>query len=93
MATFTYVAADHSGTTKRGTINAANSHEAAEVIRGKGLVPVNISGARPSGGGLAVRTTGPSGEAKEGRLAAGGGIAAKDMGIFTSQLGTMLNAG
>ena len=37
--------------------------------------------------------TGPAGEAKQGRLAAGGGIAAKDMGIFTSQLGTMLNAG
>jgi len=93
MATFTYVAADRSGTTQRGTISAANTHEAAEAIRGKGLVPVNITGARPSGSGLAVRSTGPAGEAKQARLAAGGGIAAKDMSVFTSQLGTMLNAG
>lgn len=93
MATFTYVAADRSGTTQRGTISAANTHEAAELIRGKGLVPVNINAARSKGGALAVRSTGPAGEAKQGRLAAGGGIAAKDMSIFTSQLGTMLNAG
>jgi len=93
MATFTYVAADRAGTTQRGTISAANTHEAAELIRGKGLVPVNINAARSAGGSLAVRTTGPAGEAKQGRLAAGGGIAAKDMSLFTSQMGTMLNAG
>jgi type IV pilus assembly protein PilC len=93
MATFTYVAADRTGSTQRGTINAANTHEAAEAIRGKGLVPVNISAARSAGGALAVRSSGPSGEAKQGRLAAGGGIASKDLAIFTSQLGTMLNAG
>jgi type IV pilus assembly protein PilC len=93
MATFNYVAADRSGTTRRGTVAAANTHEAAELIRGKGLVPVNISAVRSAGGNLAVRSTGPSGEAKQGRLAAGGAIAAKDMSIFTSQLGTMLNAG
>jgi type IV pilus assembly protein PilC len=93
MATFTYVAADRSGSTQRGTINAANSHEAAEAIRGKGLVPVNISATRSAGGALAVRSTGAAGEAKQGRLASGGGIAAKDLAIFTSQLGTMLNAG
>jgi len=33
MATFTYIAADRSGTTRRGTISAANTHEAAEAIR------------------------------------------------------------
>ena len=93
MAMFTYVAADRAGSTRRGSVSATNSHDAAEAVRGMGLVPVNISGARPSGSGLAVRTTGPSGEAKQGRLAAGGAIAAKDMGIFTSQMGTMLNAG
>ena len=93
MSIFNYIAADRSGSTQRGTISAANTHEAAEAIRGKGLVPVNITGARSSGSGLAVRSTGPAGEAKQGRLAAGGGIAAKDMGVFTSQLGTMLNAG
>ena len=105
MSTFNYVAADRSGSTQRGTISAANTHEAAEAIRGKGLVLVNISAARSAGGNLAVRSaapspralfpnaTGVSGEAKQGRLAAGGAIAAKDMSIFTSQLGTMLNAG
>ena len=93
MATFTYVAADRAGTTQRGTISAANTHEAAELIRGKGLVPVNINAARSARGSLAVRSTGPAGEAKQGRLAAGGGIAAKDMSLFTSQMGTMLNAG
>lgn len=94
MASFVYVAADRQGGTQRGTISAANSHEAAEIIRGKGLVPVNIAAA--SGGGartLAVRTVTPTGEAKQTRLASGGGIAAKDLSIFTSQLGTMLNAG
>ncbi|MCX6086447.1 MAG: type II secretion system F family protein [Caldiserica bacterium] len=93
MATFTYVAADRSGSTQRGTVNAANTHEAAELIRGKGLVPVNINAARSSDSRLAVRSTGPAGEAQQGRLASGGGIAAKDMSIFTSQMGTMLNAG
>ena len=93
MSTFNYVAADRSGSTQRGTISAANTHEAAEAIRGKGLVLVNISAARSAGSNLAVRNTGPSGEVKQGRLAAGGAIAAKDMSIFTSQLGTMLNAG
>src|SRR5664280_1235695 len=93
MSTFNYVAADRSGATQRGTISAANTHEAAEAIRGKGLVLVNISTARSAGSNLAVRNTGPSGEVKQGRLAAGGAIAAKDMSIFTSQLGTMLNAG
>jgi len=93
MPTFTYVAADRSGTTKRGSVEAANSHEAAELIRGKGLVPVGINAARSAAGSLAVRSTGPLGGAKQGRPAAGGGIAAKDMSVFTSQLGTMLNAG
>jgi len=93
VATFTYVAADRSGTTQRGSISAANTHEAAEAIRGKGLVLVNISAGRSAGGGLAVRSTAPSGEVKQARLAAGGGIGVKDMSVFTSQLGTMLNAG
>src|SRR5450756_194835 len=93
MATFTYIAADRSGTTRRGTISAANTHEAAELVRGKGLVLVNISAGRSAGGGLAVRSAAPSGEAKQARLSAGGGIGVKDMSVFTSQLGTMLNAG
>jgi type IV pilus assembly protein PilC len=93
MPEFTYVAADRQGGTQRGTISAGSSREAAEMIRGKGLVPVNINAARTSGGGLALRTTTPSGEAKQAKLASGGGIAAKDLSIFTSQMGTMLNAG
>lgn len=93
MPEFTYVAADRQGGTQRGTISAGSSHDAAEMIRGKGLVPVNINAARVSGGGLAVRTGAPSGEAKQARLASGGGISAKEMSIFTSQMGTMLNAG
>ncbi|MHB8071046.1 MAG: type II secretion system F family protein [Candidatus Cryosericum sp.] len=96
MATFNYVAADRAGTTQRGTVNAANTHEAAEAIRGKGLVLINVSAGTRStgGGGLALRGRGATtAEGQEARLAAGGGIAAKDMAIFTSQLGTMLNAG
>src|SRR5450759_1177126 len=93
MSTFNYVAADRSGSTQRGTISAANTHEAAEAIRGKGLVLVNISAARSVGGTIAVRSAAPSYEPRQSRLSAGGGIAVKDMSIFTSQLGTMLNAG
>ncbi|MHB8107576.1 MAG: type II secretion system F family protein [Candidatus Cryosericum sp.] len=95
MATFNYVAADRAGMTLRGTVNAANTHEAAEAIRGKGLVLVSVSAARTSGGGgLVLRGRGATtSDGQEARLAAGGGIAAKDMAIFTSQLGTMLNAG
>jgi type IV pilus assembly protein PilC len=54
---------------------------------------MNVSAVRSAGDALAVRSTAPSGEARQSRLAAGGGIAVKDMSIFTSQLGTMLNAG
>jgi type IV pilus assembly protein PilC len=93
VATFTYIAADRSGTTQRGTISAANTHEAAEAIRGKGLVLVNISAGRSAGDTIAVRSAAPSYEPRQSRLSAGGGIAVKDMSIFTSQLGTMLNAG
>jgi type IV pilus assembly protein PilC len=93
VATFTYVAADRSGTTRRGTISAANTHEAAELVRSKGLVLMNVSAARSAGGTIAVRSAAPSYEPRQSRLSAGGGIAVKDMSIFTSQLGTMLNAG
>src|SRR5664280_2956854 len=93
MATFTYIAADRSGSTQRGTISAANTHEAAELVRSKGLVLVNISAGRSAGGTIAVRSAAPSYEPSQSRLSAGGGIAVKDMSIFTSQLGTMLNAG
>ncbi|HOV51181.1 MAG TPA: type II secretion system F family protein, partial [Candidatus Cryosericum sp.] len=93
MATFSYVASDRMGVTQRGTVSAANSHEAAELVRGKGLVIVNISQARGGGAGLALRGAPQTAEGKQARLAAGGGIPAKDLAIFTSQLGTMLNAG
>src|SRR5450756_778629 len=93
MATFTYIAADRSGTTQRGTISAANTHEAAEAIRGKGLVLMNVSAVRSSGDAVVLRSAAPSYEPRQSRLSAGGGIAVKDMSIFTSQLGTMLNAG
>jgi len=93
MATFTYIAADRSGTTRRGTISAANTHEAAELVRSKGLVLMNVSAARSAGGTITVRSAAPSYEPRQSRLSAGGGIAVKDMSIFTSQLGTMLNAG
>jgi type IV pilus assembly protein PilC len=95
MALFNYVAADRTGASKRGSITAPTSHEAAELVRGKGLVLVNLipaGGARP--GGLARLGGAGSLTGKvQGRLAAGGAIAAKDLAIFTSQLGTMLNAG
>jgi type IV pilus assembly protein PilC len=95
MATFNYVAANRAGTTQRGSVNAANSHEAAEVIRGKGLVLVSVSAAKASGGGgLVLRGKGATtAEAQTAKLSSGGGIAAKDLAVFTSQLGTMLNAG
>ena len=94
MATFSYVASDRMGVTQRGTVSAASSHEAAELVRGKGLVIVSINQARSGGGsGLALRGAPATPEAKQARLAAGGGIPAKDLAIFTSQLGTMLNAG
>jgi type IV pilus assembly protein PilC len=102
MTTFTYIAADRSGTTQRGTISAANTHEAAELVRGKGLVLLNVSAVRSSADAVVVRSAAPfpralslnaRGASGEARLAAGGAIAAKDMSIFTSQLGTMLNAG
>jgi type IV pilus assembly protein PilC len=94
MATFNYVAADRAGMTQRGTVNAANTHEAAEAVRSKGLVLVNVSAARSAGRvDLAVRSAVPSSEAKQARLSSGGAIAVKEMSVFTSQLGTMLNAG
>jgi len=95
MATFNYVAADRAGATQRGTVSAANTHEAAEAVRGRGLVLVSVTAARTAGGGgVVLRGKGATtAEGKEEKLASGGGIAAKDMAIFTSQLGTMLNAG
>jgi len=101
MTTFTYTATDKAGITKHGTVNATNMHEAAELVRNKGLVLLSVSATGDSGEGsaslfsrpLSLKARGTSDEAKQGRLGTGGGIAVKDMSIFTSQLGTMLNAG
>jgi type IV pilus assembly protein PilC len=93
MAKFTYIATDLEGNTKRGNINADDTHAAAEIVRNKGLVPLSISadGSSPTavGGGKGKAT----GIVKSKGLSKRVSISVKDMSIFTSQLGTMLNAG
>ncbi len=99
MAEYRYLASDRTGMTQQGTVTAATSHDAAELVRGRGLVLIRLSqsgqrGARfaltppPAGGRQAA-----AGEGAKQPLSAGGRISARDLSIFTSQLGTMLNAG
>lgn len=56
MAEYNYLASDHAGATQYGTVTAATSHEAAELVRNRGLVVIRLSaaGARPGGAALAL---------------------------------------
>lgn len=93
MAKFTYIATDRAGNTLRGSVDAANTHEAAGIVRNKGLIPLSISAEGKGAKAIVGRKGKVVEEGKLSRLSKRVSISVKDMSIFTSQLGTMLNAG
>lgn len=78
MATFAYAGKTRQGTTKKGELIAKTREEAAELLRKQNIVVTTLQE-----------------KAKEGGLtfSLGGGVADKDIVVFTRQFATMINAG
>lgn len=85
MPAFTYTALDATGTEKTGLLDAADPHEVAALLRGRGLFPTEVAPAeRPS-----VESEGSTRLA----LPLWRSVGARELAVFTRQLGTLLKAG
>ncbi len=76
---FTYTAKDSEGVTKAGFVEAVSTDQAAEILRGRGLVPTEIKEKQSSSLKLLLKQL--------------QGISEKEKTIFTRQLATMVAAG
>lgn len=95
MAKFQFTAMDASGKEVKDRIEAENEQEAGNLLRQRGLYPINVTpvkGARAAGGKA-------GGKPGSGTVGAGGGllgtpkIRRKDLTTMTRQLATLLDAG
>lgn len=84
MPTFAFQARDEKGSTKKGTLEAADQAAAATSLSQKGLMVVSIT---------ETTTAGPRGGGKRGGAKKIGAIPETDMVMFTRQLATMIDAG
>lgn len=85
MPSFSYTALDATGREKSGLLEAADSQEVASVLRERGLFPTEVAPTeRPTAGGVGhVRRALPFWRA----------VGARELAVFTRQLGTLLKAG
>jgi type IV pilus assembly protein PilC len=89
MPSFAYIALDAAGAEKKGLLDAADAHEVAARLRERGLFPTDVTPA-----GRAVLEPGPAG--RQSWLAAiplSRPVGARELAVFTRQLGTLLKAG
>ncbi|MDA1007731.1 MAG: type II secretion system F family protein [Planctomycetota bacterium] len=89
MATFAYQALDQAGKATKGTIEAANSDEAARSLRSRGLFPSGIKAVKDK----AKKSGANAGKKKKGFSLSIGGVGAKQLTAFTRQLSTLQDAG
>ncbi len=94
MANFKYTALDQNGIEKVGVVSANTKMEAAEQIRGMGLLLRDcreVKGAKAS----APKDKAKPGKkgVKRGKGKAGASVKQKELMIFTRQLATLINAG
>lgn len=102
MPRFSYIALDAHGAEKSGLLDASDAKQVAVILRGQGLFPTEVSA--QSGGPAFPRTVKPpatgsvskpkgSGLKRELRLPFVQPVGAKELAVFTRQLGTLLRAG
>ena len=96
MTTFAYEAIDAAGKTQKGTIDAANSEEAIQRIKGQGYFPQSVKPVKqkkqgkPGEGGS---TPAKKRKKKPNTTLAIGGVSQKKLTLFTRQLSTLQDAG
>ncbi len=95
MPNFKYTALDQNGVEKTGIVSANSKIEAAEQVRGLGLL---LRDCREVKGGKATgpqekKVKGKKGPRAKGKGKAGASVKQKELMIFTRQLATLINAG
>lgn len=85
MPSFSYTALDSLGAEKTGRIDAADFHEVVSLLRARGLFPTEVAPAGRPGTDAAGRTG--------WTLPLGRPVGARELAVFTRQLGTLLRAG
>lgn len=97
MAKFNYVATDQKGKEVNGSIEAENTVQAINLLRGKGLFPTNITESIQKSGQM--MGTFPGAKAVKESLiprivrAISGGVRPKQLTVFTRQLAVLIDAG
>lgn len=85
MPTFAYTALDGAGAEKQGRLDAADAQQVVAVLRERGLFPTEVKAAE--GGESAASRH------RAWRWPWGSGVRARELAVFTRQLGTLLRAG
>jgi len=94
MAKFKYTAIDANGKQKTGTVDAGNQDEANSKLGAAGLMPTKLAPAGGGGGGAkAAKGAQPKKKKSKGAGGFGRVIKPEELGIFTRQLATLLEAG
>lgn len=86
MFSFRYQAVGSDGKTQTGTLRATDRDQLVEILKEKGLTPVNIE-QLTEGGGIAGK------EAPKTSVNFAASVSKKELTVFTRQLATTLNAG
>lgn len=96
MTTFAYEAIDAAGKTQKGTIDAANSEEAIQRIKGQGYFPQSVKPVKQKKQGKpgeGSSTPAKKRKKKPNTTLAIGGVSQKKLTLFTRQLSTLQDAG
>ena len=94
MAKFKYTAIDANGKQKTGTVDAENQDEANSKLSTAGLMPTKLAPAGSgSSGAKAAKGAQPKKKKSKGAGGFGRVIKQEELGIFTRQLATLLEAG
>lgn len=91
MPRFKYSALDAMGAEKAGVLDSGDSQQAIAVLRGQGLFPTTVI--EQSGAGGSAGSGGRVAALNVGRIAWFSRVNAREVMVFTRQLGTLLHAG
>ncbi len=92
MPSFTYTALDAEGTEKAGLLEASDSKQVTAMLRRQGLFPTAVAPAIATAGGAPAPVAG-KGLQRSVNLPFLRIVGAKELAVFTRQLGTLIHAG
>ena len=81
MAVFSYAVLDTAGKQRKGTLEADNPRHARQVLRDRGLVPLDVTAVSPD-----------KGRSREKNVASRASLPVSDVALFTRQLATLLQS-